>query len=279
MKKSYFAGLVAMAIIALGIIAVPKTMAAKLIKEDRSITIDGATPDHPVVSLGKGFDKKSGKGVEGYAIVHYAKGLGNPAKSTPTPVCYGYLAPGAKWKGTPEPWTIDNVNTGGIDKVAEFNILDKSIVKWEVAAGTTEGILVDILGLGDSGSVAGTKVLGKTLDGKNQVTFAPIKSRGAIAVTYIWGNFGDPIIANRQLMEWDQIYNTAYAWSTSVSGIAGKMDFENIATHELGHSVGMNDLYSSRCSIQTMYGYANYGQIDKRDLESGDITGINALYY
>ena len=59
---------------------------------------------------------------------------------------------------------------------------------------------------------------------------------------------------------------------------AGKMDFENIATHELGHAVGLGDLYTSECSEQTMYGYAGYGEIKKRDLEAGDIAGITKLY-
>jgi len=56
------------------------------------------------------------------------------------------------------------------------------------------------------------------------------------------------------------------------------MDFPNIATHELGHSFGLNDLYTDGCSTQTMYGYADYGEIDKRDLEDGDIQGIWELY-
>jgi hypothetical protein len=56
------------------------------------------------------------------------------------------------------------------------------------------------------------------------------------------------------------------------------MDFENIATHELGHSVGLGDLDEDRCSDQTMYGYADYGETNKRDLEAGDIKGISELY-
>ncbi|MBA7681586.1 hypothetical protein ES703_89926 [subsurface metagenome] len=63
-------------------------------------------------------------------------------------------------------------------------------------------------------------------------------------------------------------------------GIAdeNKMDFENIATHELGHAVGLGDLYDSKCSEQTMYGYASNGETKKRTLESGDIAGIQSLY-
>ena len=56
-----------------------------------------------------------------------------------------------------------------------------------------------------------------------------------------------------------------------------KIDFYNIATHELGHSVGMTDLYNF-CTEETMYGYATEGETKKRDLNAGDIAGINALY-
>ncbi|MBA7689098.1 hypothetical protein ES703_97593 [subsurface metagenome] len=57
-----------------------------------------------------------------------------------------------------------------------------------------------------------------------------------------------------------------------------KMDFGNIATHELGHAVGLDDLYTSKCSEMTMYGYASYGETKKRTLEAGDITGVQKLY-
>lgn len=39
-----------------------------------------------------------------------------------------------------------------------------------------------------------------------------------------------------------------------------RMDFENVATHDLGHRVGLADLYDAKCSEQTMYGYADYGK-------------------
>lgn len=86
-------------------------------------------------------------------------------------------------------------------------------------------------------------------------------------------------------MEWDQIYDDAdFDWSEDCTAedctILGneKMDFENIATHELGHSVGLDDLYEDKCSEQTMYGYADDGETKKRNLEAGDITGIQKLY-
>ena len=106
--------------------------------------------------------------------------------------------------------------------------------------------------------------------------FADIDHEGAIAVAIIWGYFsGNP--AWRELVEWDMIFDDVdFDWSAS--GEAGKMDFENIATHELGHAVGLGDLYNDECSEQTMYGWSTEGDISKRDLADGDISGIQALY-
>ena len=106
--------------------------------------------------------------------------------------------------------------------------------------------------------------------------FANITDRDAIAVTIVWGIFNGPP-SSRLLVAWDQIYDDVdFDWSAA--GEAGMMDFENIATHELGHSVGLGDLYTSKCSDETMYGYASEGETNKRTLEAGDIAGVKELY-
>ena len=56
------------------------------------------------------------------------------------------------------------------------------------------------------------------------------------------------------------------------------MDTWSIVTHELGHGVGLGDLYQDQWYWQTMYGFADFGQTWKRTLESGDIAGLKALY-
>jgi len=87
--------------------------------------------------------------------------------------------------------------------------------------------------------------------------------------------------SDRKLVEWDQIYDQVdFDWSLDCDAedCSNKMDFDNIATHEDGHSAGMGDLYEDQCSEQTMYGYASYGEVKKRTLELGDITGISDLY-
>ena len=223
-------------------------------------------------SLGKSFDRGSGKEVEGFAIIHRKDETvkSNGAKTAPT-ICYGFLADGAKWKGDPEPWIVNPTNTRGLDPTFIFNNLTADIAKWEKAAA------YNILG---NGTITDVALSADTAapDNQNEVYFADLSDPNTIAVTIVWGIFGGPTFG-RQLVEWDQVYDdVTFNWSMSATGEAGKMDFENIATHELGHSVGMADLYNSKCAKETMYGYAGFGETIKRDLNAGDIFGISKLY-
>lgn len=261
-------GFVVVAIIALGVVAVPKTMAEKQVKEKVSVNVKGATPENPVVYLGKKYDKQSKTEVEGYAIVHYAKGSGGVAKPSSGSICYGFLANGAKWKGAPEGWVVNTANTEGLDPTFIVSNLNYDIGKWEGYAGRT------VLG---SGSATTEPLVPDetTPDGTNEVVFGDVNSSGAIAVTIVWGVFGgNP--SSRYLAEWDMIFDEVdFNWGI---GDLTKMDFENIATHELGHAVGMADLYTTGCNQETMFGYASEGQIIKQSLNAGDIAGISLLY-
>ena len=239
-------------------------------------------PDHAVqiqenvYSLGQARDPKTGKVADGYLIVHPKMGKAKPGTgSGSSSSCYGYMASGAKWKSV-EPWVVNASNPDNIADSTIFSLLTSSMAKWEDAADGTvgNGGSVNILG---NGSVTNSTLVAdeQSMDGQNEVYFSNLGDAGTIGVTIVWGIFGgNP--NNRQLLEWDQVYNTQFSWATD--GNANDMDFESIATHELGHSVGMADLYQLGCSEETMYGYGSEGETKARTLNIGDITGINKLY-
>lgn len=234
-----------------------------------------------------------GKKIDGYAFLHYKEGFakssavcdndgvcepGENAKKCPadcggseepdTSSCYGFLARGAKWKVI-EPYIVNPANTSSLDEGFIMDNLVLNINKWENVAGA------EII---DSGTDTTETLIADTTypDGQNEVYFGDIAQSGVIAINITWGIFGGPP-SQRELIEWDQVYDDVdFSWSDS--GQPGKMDFENIATHELGHTMGLDDLYESGCSEVTMYGYANYGETKKRTLEAGDILGIQKLY-
>ena len=111
------------------------------------------------------------------------------------------------------------------------------------------------------------------LNYKNEVFFGDYEQNGVIAVTSVWGTTSGPP-SQREIVEWDQLYDLDFAWSTS--GDLDSMDFENIATHEIGHATGMGHPDNS-CTEETMYYQASVGETKKRSLNAGDITGINKL--
>ena len=241
-----------------------------------------------VFSLGTAVD--NGRVVEGYAFLRFkdrpakpgtecGNGVCEPgenAKKCPADCsggttkssCFSHLSKGAKWKSV-EPYVVNPSNGKGLSASFVTSNLAGDIDKWEDAAG------LDILGGGSSTNdilVADTVSPG----GQNEVYFADVGSSGAIAITIFWGIFRGPP-TGRELVEWDQVYDDVdFNWSDS--GSPDAMDFENIATHELGHSFGMDDLDRDECSEETMFGFASNGETKKQSLESGDIQGIQALY-
>ncbi len=208
-----------------------------------------------------------GKKVEGLAFVHRARpdkpggpggGGGKPGGS-----CFSYLAKGTKWLSA-EQWSVDD-SDAPIANMA--GLLANDVGTWESAAGA------DILGNGtvDRSYDADTSAV----DDRNGAEFAPISDEGVIAVTYTWGIFGGPP-SGRALVEWDMVFDSdSFSWATN--GDPGAMDFENIATHELGHAMGLGHPEST-CTEETMYAFASLGETTKRTLNAGDIAGISGLY-
>ncbi len=236
-----------------------------------------------VFYLGHAVDPADGVVVQGYAFVHPTHSKVNPATrnvgKSPKPetnTCFGFLASGAKWK-TVENWVVNPTNSFAIDEALVFTVLDNGINKWEDAANGIigDGVGKNIVGAG----VPTTTPLSAeetAPDNMNEVYFGSLEP-GTIGVTIIWGVFGGSP-RTRELREWDQVYNTYYSWSAEAAGIPDAMDFDSIATHELGHTMGLDDLYTASCSSETMYGYGIEGEIYKRDLNAGDIAGIHTLY-
>lgn len=239
---------------------------------DRTLVLPAAADNSPVISLGSAIDPQTGKVVEGLAIIHYKKGFAKPpwaggGKDKETSSCFSFLAKDAKWK-TAEPWVVNPANGEGLPGSFVLSNLTADITKWEDAAS------FNILGAGSS---TASILVADTVrpDGVNEVYFGDVGTEGAIAVTIVWGIFGGRPSA-RELLEWDMVYDEVdFDWSST--GEADKMDFENIATHELGHAIGMGHPDDS-CSEETMYRFAGFGEVKKRTLEAGDIAGADKLY-
>ncbi|PWB56053.1 MAG: hypothetical protein C3F06_01670 [Candidatus Methanoperedenaceae archaeon] len=177
----------------------------------------------------------------------------NPG-SSPSTSCYKLM--GVKWASLPVTYSINPSNPQNVDAVTAINT---GVGTWDEQ--TSKNLFAY------SGTTSGQA---GTYDGVNIISFGSVASSNTIAVTTTWYTR-----IGKRILETDMKFNTYYIWGTD--GSSDKMDLQNIATHELGHTFGLSDLYNS-CTSQTMYGYADFGETNKRTLESGDIAGLRSLY-
>ena len=124
-------------------------------------------------------------------------------------------------------------------------------------------------------SYGGTSTLTQVdKDNTNLIYFdnSPPDGGSYIACNYSWVSDGD-------LVESDIVFNDRdYTWWNGSGSGSDRMDIWNIATHELGHTLCLKDLYDDSDSEKTMYGYGDYSETKKRTLHSDDIDGIVAIY-
>jgi len=198
--------------------------------------------------------------IERVDFVHYVKPE-NPAKPPKTDVCYKLM--GVKWSTLPVNYYVNPTNPYGLSSEFVTSTISLSAETWDVS--TSKDLFNNAYAV-DSSAQYGI------YDGKNAIVFADYNSNTAIAVTSVWYSK-----RTKQILEFDQIYNTRFVWGDATID-PGVMDLQNIATHELGHAVGLDDLYTSSCTAVTMYGYSTEGELSKRTLEQPDIAGLQKMY-
>lgn len=108
-------------------------------------------------------------------------------------------------------------------------------------------------------------------DGVSIICFDNMGDNGVLGLNTMWY---DP--ETGEIVDSDIGINTAYAWSTT--GEVDKYDLQSVVTHELGHSLFLDDLYSATDVDKTMYGYGDTGETHTRSLHQDDIDGISFLY-
>jgi predicted Zn-dependent protease len=203
--------------------------------------------------IGDNFD------LERIDFIHYAKppGVVKPGKTT---TCYKLLR--LKWTNLPVTYVINPSTQEDLDPVFVTDAIVTAAETWDDASSR------ELFG---SYSEDVTATYGN-LDGKNVIAFGPYQDPNVIAVTSFWFSR-----SRGQIVEADILFNEYWAWGTADSP-GDQMDIQNIATHEFGHVLGLDDLYTDSCKEVTMYGYSSLEEIKKQTLELPDIEGLQKIY-
>ncbi len=114
-------------------------------------------------------------------------------------------------------------------------------------------------------------VLTEASGSADTVSWAPLGTRGAVAVTSISFNPTTKVIA-----EFHITFNSQIDWSLDVA--TDTFDVQNSGTHEVGHVYGLDHVNAPKDGMETMYRFTTEEETNKRTLCDGDIAGINELY-
>ena len=163
-----------------------------------------------------------------------------------------------------------NLRKEGLDPIASKNAITAATQTWEGA--TSQNLFADT----NTIEISTTKNADK-YDGSNVIAFKPFSSaiKNALAYSrtyYTYTKVGGYYSAK----ESDLCYNTLYDWSTSDAG--NKYDLQSVALHELGHTLGLGDLYTDPVFSGDKKQIMGYYTGIKRALGNGDKTGAWSLY-
>lgn len=163
-------------------------------------------------------------------------------------------------------------------------MLNGSSAPGNIGAGAAQAALADSFATWNGADSAeqfsfggATAVKKRKLDGVNAVMWGKLGKK-TIAATYVWFSTDTD-----EVIEIDMVFNKKLPWAIFSDG-GGECqsspeayDLQNIATHEIGHWVGLEDLYDAGDVDLTMYGFGAGGELKKRTLASGDVAGAAAV--
>ena len=174
-----------------------------------------------------------------------------------------------KWDDSDLPFVYSINDNGTPDCIDEFEAIHAAYAAWESVA-------TSYMSFSYGGTTANTDW--GVADNVNlhlwvESNWGNITGAGSmvIAINSVWYH------ADGTIIDSDIIYNGEnFRWSCSGGG--GVMDVQNLATHEIGHSLSLADLYNGEDFNKTMFGYVTLGEIKKRTLHPDDMAGISFLY-
>ena len=200
--------------------------------------------------------------------------------------CGAPIAEGARWKIT-RGYYSHPINKGGMHTDHVVLATESAVDTWrcvfrEMHIEPFGPLLGVILDRDEKDAIDFSRPTGDNHIAFGRLTLPDGGEDSTLAVTITHGRYGGTH-NSRYIAEFSTIFNDGYKFSdcASVDNTCrqdGAIDYQSIATHELGHAGGLDDLYSSQCTEQTMYWSAKPGETNKRTLTEDDINSMKALY-
>jgi len=227
------------------------------------------------------------RSLHGYAFVHYHEKHSEWARNyTARPVhslskrqvsaCSAPIAEGAKWR-TSKGYVVHTRNEQGLSAEYILTSMSRAMDRWQCVMDSL-GIYAIGPRVGVERNVPASEFVIDRPTGRNEIGFGPIEGRpGTVAVTVVWGVFGGPV-QTREIREFKMRFDEEHYRFGNASLSGQFMDLEGIATHEVGHAYGLDDIYVSQCDHVTMFGTSRTGEQKKRTLSFQDVDGIRELY-
>ncbi|MEI2762171.1 hypothetical protein [Methanothrix soehngenii] len=171
----------------------------------------------------------------------------------------------------------------GLSTEASQNAIAQAANTWDDAVG--ENLFAD----GSTVIVDYTKVVDNPFPPQGQEVADGYSVSGwkSLGGSYLgmqrWWSNGQLVNGYYSLMETDSWYNRDFAWTTDLATAqsTGRIDLQSVALHELGHGIGMGDLYTlpdgdpRQSDLQQVM---NLYDGPQRELGNGDRTGAQILY-
>ncbi len=195
---------------------------------------------------------------------------------------YVFLDPQSKWHDPahPIPYRLNTFqDEPTVPGNEEFTDLRQSFTNWDVVAGAR-------LSFVEGPEVTTYAPCAFTTDGDNVLSFRDCGNActgNCIAATLVSRDlgvdYGQGPSAHLRIYDADIVFGRQWAWITlptaQQQGCSGRMIVQSIATHEIGHLVGLGH---SPIFGATMYASTTYCDQNPASLHADDIAGTVALY-